>query len=63
MNRSRCTISQCNCEQCGKTFTFICHKSQYAYKKQYEGKMNYFCSYKCKTEFEKQWIKEYRRVK
>lgn len=55
-------ISEKQCEQCGKTFTFTCPRGQYLYKKVFEGHLSYFCSDKCKREFEKQWVSHYNYV-
>ena len=42
----------CRCKTCHNLF-YAKDKKTYVYKKWIKGKLEYFCSYKCFTEFEK----------
>lgn len=46
-------IREKKCTFCGKDFLITVPCSQYLYKKSVDGRMAYFCSDKCKMEWEK----------
>lgn len=47
------------CDMCGKTKVVVNHLSNYAYKRKYDGKVHYYCSYNCMRKSEKEHPQKY----
>lgn len=51
-NNNNYTVTEKECEWCGDSFTFTGLRSDYVFKRTYEGRIKYFCCESCMRKYQ-----------